>query len=105
MKKIGNLLLIAALFLSVCANGQNTALTAKCSRTAVDLNETFRITFTTNARRGEITPPNFEQFIVVSGPYQSSQTQIINGRISSNRSLSYDVVAQKKGEFVVPERP
>ena len=102
MKKIGNLLLIAALFLSVCANGQNIALTAKCSRTAVDLNETFRITFTTNARRGEITPPNFEQFIVVSGPYQSSQTQIINGRVSSNRSLSYDVVAQKKGEFVLP---
>ena len=102
MKKIGNLLLIAALFLSVCANGQNIALTAKCSRTAVDLNETFRITFTTNARRGEITPPNFEQFIVVSGPYQSSQTQIINGRVSSNRSLTYDVVAQKKGEFVVP---
>ncbi|MEC8458372.1 MAG: BatD family protein [Bacteroidota bacterium] len=102
MKKTGNLLLIAALFLSVCANGQKITLTAKCSRTAVDLNETFRITFTTNARRGEIAPPNFEQFIVVSGPYQSSQTQIINGRVSSNRSLSYDVVAQQKGEFVLP---
>jgi hypothetical protein len=102
VKKIGNLFLIAALFMSVCANGQNVELTAKCSRTAVALNETFRITFTTNSRRGEITPPNFQQLIVVSGPYQSSQTQIINGRISSNRSLSYDVVAQIKGEFVIP---
>ncbi|MDC1022184.1 BatD family protein [Schleiferiaceae bacterium] len=102
MKRIGNLFSIVALFLSVHCSAQNIELTAKCSRRTVGLNEPFRITFSTNSRKGEITPPNFEQFIVVSGPYQSSQTQIINGRYSSNRSLSYEVVAQKKGEFILP---
>ena len=83
-------------------HAQNVELSARCSRTTVGLNEPFRITFATNARRGNIQPPNFNDFIIVGGPYSSSQTQIINGRMSSNRSLSYEVVAQKEGEFVLP---
>ena len=84
------------------AFGQNATLTASCSKTTVGLNEPFRITFTTNTRKGTITPPNFEKFIVVSGPYQSSQTQIINGRMSSQRSIAYEIVAQEEGVFTLP---
>jgi len=102
VKKIGKLLLICAVLLHGAAFGQNATLTASCSKTTVGLNEPFRITFTTNARKGAITPPNFEKFIVVSGPYQSSQTQIINGRMSSQRSIAYEIVAQEEGDFTLP---
>ena len=102
MKKIGKLLLVCAVLLHGVAFGQNATLTASCSKTTVGLNEPFRITFTTNARKGAITPPNFEKFIVVSGPYQSSQTQIINGRMSSQRSIAYEIVAQEEGLFTLP---
>ena len=102
MKKIGKLLLVCAVLLHGVAFGQNATLTASCSKTTVGLNEPFRITFTTNARKGAITPPNFEKFIVVSGPYQSSQTQIINGRMSSQRSIAYEIVAQEEGVFTLP---
>jgi hypothetical protein len=68
----------------------------------VDLNEPFRVTFATNSRKGDIQPPNFKKFIVVNGPFQSSQTQIINGRVSSQRSLTYEIVAQQEGEFLLP---
>lgn len=102
MRKIGKLLLVCAILLHGVAFGQNATLTASCSKTTVGLNEPFRITFTTNARKGAITPPNFEQFIVVSGPYQSSQTQIINGRMSSQRSIAYEIVAQEEGVFTLP---
>lgn len=101
MKKIGRLLIILCA-LTASLHAQNVELSARCSRTTVGLNEPFRITFATNARRGNIQPPNFNDFIIVGGPYSSSQTQIINGRMSSNRSLSYEVVAQKEGEFVLP---
>ena len=102
MKKIGKLLLVCAVLLHGVAFGQNATLTASCSKTTVGLNEPFRITFSTNARKGAITPPNFEKFIVVSGPYQSSQTQIINGRMSSQRSIAYEIVAQEEGVFTLP---
>jgi hypothetical protein len=102
VKKIGKLLLVCAVLLHGVAFGQNATLTASCSKTTVGLNEPFRITFTTNARKGAITPPNFEKFIVVSGPYQSSQTQIINGRMSSQRSIAYEIVAQEEGVFTLP---
>ena len=102
MKKIGKLLLVCAVLLHGVAFGQNATLTASCSKTTVGLNEPFRITFSTNTRKGTITPPNFEKFIVVSGPYQSSQTQIINGRMSSQRSIAYEIVAQEEGVFTLP---
>ena len=102
MKKIGKLLLLCAVLLHGVAFGQNATLTASCSKTTVGLNEPFRITFTTNTRKGTIIPPNFEKFIVVSGPYQSSQTQIINGRMSSQRSIAYEIVAQEEGVFTLP---
>lgn len=94
--------MVFALLLSASAFGQNIELTASCSRTSVDLNEPFRVTFATNSRKGDIQPPNFKKFIVVNGPFQSSQTQIINGRVSSQRSLTYEIVAQEEGEFTLP---
>ena len=102
MKRIGKILIVFALLLSSSAFGQNIELTASCSRTSVDLNEPFRVTFATNSRKGDIQPPNFKKFIVVNGPFQSSQTQIINGRVSSQRSLTYEIVAQQEGEFMLP---
>lgn len=102
MKRIGKILIVFALLLSSSVFGQNIELTASCSRTSVDLNEPFRVTFATNSRKGDIQPPNFKKFIVVNGPFQSSQTQIINGRVSSQRSLTYEIVAQQEGEFMLP---
>jgi len=102
VKRIGKILIVFALLLSSSAFGQNIELTASCSRTSVDLNEPFRVTFATNSRKGDIQPPNFKKFIVVNGPFQSSQTQIINGRVSSQRSLTYEIVAQQEGEFMLP---
>jgi hypothetical protein len=102
VKRIGKILIVFALLLSSSVFGQNIELTASCSRTSVDLNEPFRVTFATNSRKGDIQPPNFKKFIVVNGPFQSSQTQIINGRVSSQRSLTYEIVAQQEGEFMLP---
>ena len=78
---------------------QEVQLTARSSRTSVGLDEHFRITFSSNARRGELSPPNFEHFIVVGGPYRSQQTQIINGSMSFSQELTYQLVAQEEGEI------
>lgn len=102
VKRTGNIWTLLLLFWGVMLSAQNVELTASATRTTVDLNEPFRVTFATNSRKGTIDPPNFEKFLVVGGPFQSSQTQIINGRVSSQRSLTYEIVAQKEGTFALP---
>lgn len=77
------------------------SINASASRTTVDLNEAFRVTFSTDMRQGDIQPPKFEHFIIVRGPFQSQQTQIINGNISFRRELSYELVAETEGTYSI----
>ncbi|MBL6658833.1 MAG: protein BatD [Cryomorphaceae bacterium] len=101
-KKIGKYYwLWAFIFLATSLVAQEVQLTARSSRTSVGLDEPFRVTFSCNARGGDLIPPSFEHFIVVSGPYSSQQTQIINGSMSFSRELTYQLVAQEEGTFTI----
>ena len=90
-----------ALVMYGIAGAQNIDISASSSTTTVGLNEPFRVSWTWSARNADITPPNLENFIIVSGPYRSSQTQIINGNASFTRKLSYEIVAQKEGTYTI----
>ena len=101
-KKIGKYhWLWAFIFLATSLVAQEVQLTARSSRTSVGLDEPFRVTFSCNARGGDLIPPSFEHFSVVSGPYSSQQTQIINGSMSFSRELTYQLVAQEEGTFTI----
>jgi hypothetical protein len=103
VKRIGRLTgLWVAILLSSAVWGQGIQINASSSRTTVGLNEPFRIHWSWSARNTKLTPPNLQDFIIVSGPYQSSQTQIINGSASFTRKVSYEVVATKEGRFTIP---
>ena len=102
VKKIGKYLMFGvALLWTTMAFGQDGTLTAKCSRTTVGLNEQFRITFSTDSRGGNIEPPAMNDFLIVGGPFQSQQTQIINGNMSFQREVSYQLVAKSEGTFKI----
>ncbi|MEY2963571.1 MAG: hypothetical protein RL754_832 [Bacteroidota bacterium] len=104
VKKIGkHILIIGVLLLSLFAQGQdsNGSINASASRTTVGLNEPFRVVFTTDIREGSIQAPNFDNFIVVRGPYRGQQTQIINGNASFRKELSFELVAEKEGTFTI----
>lgn len=99
-KKIGKyLMFVVALLWTTIASGQDGTLTAKCSRTTVGLNEQFRITFSTDVRGGNIEPPAMSDFLIVGGPFQSQQTQIINGNMSFQREITFQLVAKSEGTF------
>ena len=103
VKRIGKYLILGVLFLwTALAFGQDGSLTARSSRTTVGLNEQFRITFSTTERGGEITPPAMEDFLIVGGPFSSQQTQIINGAVSFQRELTYQLMPKKEGTFTIP---
>lgn len=62
----------------------------------------FDVSFTLNNAEGaSFRPPSFKPFTVASGPNQSSQMQIINGKVSRKLSYSYSVVANKVGKYKI----
>lgn len=102
VRKIGKYLILALVLIGTkTAYSQENSLTAKCSRTTVGLKEQFRVTFTTDKRGSTIVPPGMDDFLIVGGPFQSQQTQIINGNFSFQKEISYQLVPKKEGNFTI----
>jgi hypothetical protein len=72
----------------------------------VTVGEQFTVTWTVNSGGGEFTAPSFNGFYKLMGPQTSysSNTQIINGKISQETSYSYVfyLQAMNEGKFVIP---
>jgi hypothetical protein len=97
---VSNYLLIAFCF-AILFQQINVAqeFTASVNSTTVADNERFQVTFTFSGNSinnlSKFTPPAFNNFMILSGPNQSTSIQIINGAQSA--SLSYTYVVQPKG--------
>ena len=72
----------------------------------VNAGQQFTVMWTVNAGGGEFSAPTFNGFIKLMGPQTSysSNTQIINGKVSNSTSYSYVyyLQANKEGKFVIP---
>jgi hypothetical protein len=92
-------------FLGLLSQSFAQAFTASVNETTVADNERFQVTFTFSGKSinnlSKFTPPSFENFMILSGPNQSTSIQIING--SQSASLSYTYVIQPKnvGNFTI----
>jgi len=78
---------------------------ASVSGTRIGLSDQFQVSFTfegqdINSIRG-FTPPNFGNFLVLSGPNQSTSMQIINGAVSASISFSYYLQPRSMGSFTI----
>lgn len=73
--------------------------TASVNETTVADNDRFQVSFNFSGSSinnlSKFTPPSFENFLILSGPNQSTSIQIINGAQSA--SLTYNYVVQPKG--------
>ena len=72
----------------------------------VVLDKPFQLVFTVNATAKDLRVPDFSNFEVLAGPFEShSQSiQYVNGKSSSTVSVSYTYTlqAQKTGTFTIP---
>lgn len=95
---------IIFLFSTSMVSAQNSVqFLAKTNVKEVAVGEVFQISFQTNINEiKDFRPPAFQNFKIVGGPNQSSQTTITNGRVASNVTLSYSIMAEKKGTFTIP---
>jgi hypothetical protein len=82
---------------------QDASFTASVDRNRVAMGEQFQLTFTLSGQGGgsNFRPPSFNDFLVLSGPNQSTNMQIINGAVSSSVSYTYIIQPRSEGKFVI----
>jgi hypothetical protein len=94
MKKV-----LVILFIFLPPQVFTQSFTASVDETTVADNQQFQVSFTFSGKDINSTknfkPPAFKNFLVLSGPNQSTSIQIINGVQSG--SLSYNYIVQSKG--------
>jgi hypothetical protein len=100
MKK---LLIILFLFLPLYIFAQS--IDASVNETTVADNQHFEVSFTFSGKNisgaRNFKPPKFTNFLVLSGPNQSTSIQIINGVQSGSLSYNYVIQAKTIGTFSI----
>ncbi len=84
------------------AKAQST-LSASVDKDQVAFGDYFQLTFTFEGAQGgkNLRPPAFNNFMVLSGPNQSTRMQIINGAVSSSISYTYILQPRDEGKFTI----
>jgi len=62
---------------------------------------TYTVTVTGKVTLPDIKPPDFDGFEIVMGPSTSTQIEMINGRVSRSKSLTYTIRPRKPGKLVI----
>jgi len=97
-------LIIFCLFIFTSLSGlAQVQFTAKPTRDRIAINERVRVEFKMNVAGDNFTPPNFEDFQVVSGPIQSFSQQWVNGKGSMSKSYIYVLKPNKTGKITIKQ--
>lgn len=98
-----SMLILLCLFFSIPAFSQT--FTATTLNPNVGQNGQFQVSFTFSGQNinglKNFTPPDFKDFMVLSGPNQSTSMQFINGAMSGSASYSYYLQPKSKGKFTI----
>ncbi len=102
---IGNIKFLFLLFaISISfsfALAQDVSFTASVDRNRIEMGEQIEITFSLNGSGKNFQPPPFNDFLVLSGPNQSTSMQFINGALSQSISYSYILQPRAEGKFTI----
>ena len=94
--------LLLPLSLSTQVHAQARA-TLTVSANPVVVGTPFQLTIEVENATGKFSPPSVTGLVFLSGPRQSTSTQIINGPRSTRRSITYQVRASRKGVLAIPQ--
>ena len=81
------------------------SFTASANNTTVGVNDQFEVDFTFNGKDingiRNFKAPGFANFLVLSGPNQSTSMQIINGAVSGSLTYSYILQPKNVGKYTI----
>ncbi|MCU0364312.1 MAG: BatD family protein [Ignavibacteriaceae bacterium] len=104
--KANNFLLLSVCYIFlVLQTNFAQEFTASVNETTVGDNERFQVSFTFSGKSinnlSKFSPPAFENFLILSGPNQSTSIQIINGAQSASLTYSFVVQPKSVGTFTI----
>jgi hypothetical protein len=99
---------LVVLFLSLNASNaiaQDGTFTASAEPSRIAAGEQFQVTFLFDGNDynsvKEFKAPNFGQFVVISGPNQSTNMQWVNGKMSASIRYTYILYARQSGKMTI----
>ncbi len=105
VEMFGNKLKIFLAFALINSALLAQSFNASVSSTTVGLNDQFQVSFTFSGQDlngiKSFSPPQFYNFMVLSGPNQSTSMQIINSSVSASMTYSYYVQPKNIGKFTI----
>lgn len=76
---------------------------ARVNKTTLGLNERLRIDFVMNIDGDNFVQPSFDGFRIIAGPSQQVSQSWINGKTSFEKSYSYFLLPNQKGNLVIKQ--
>ncbi len=104
MTHFKTVLLSLLCWLVVCCTSvqaQTPFLAGTANKSTVGLNEQFQISFSLNTNGRSFQGPDLKDFVVLSGPNQSTNMQFVNGNISQSITFSYYLQPKAIGNFKI----
>lgn len=102
-QKVRHIAVILLTLMSMSFYAQEAQLTARVSKNKLGVNQRLRVEFAINKHGADdFSPPNFQNFRIVSGPIQSISQSLRNGKASYSQSYTYIIQPKRKGEFAIP---
>lgn len=96
------LFFLPVLFLSITAFGQQPVVKVDVSSDTISIGGMVEVTYTIENGEGKLIMPDMSKLPVVSGPNTSSSFMYQNGKMSSNQSYSFTLMAMEAGILVIP---
>lgn len=93
-------LLFYLVFLGV--NAQSQSLEVELNSDSILLGNVISVNFHIKDTNGEFEAPDFEDMTIVSGPNVSSSVQIINGDMTSSKSVNFLLRPSEVGHYYIP---
>lgn len=95
---------IALLALTVQAYADDKVTFTASAPDAVAVGDQFRLSYTVNTQKVKnFRAPSIKGFDVLMGPSRSYSMQSINGNTTETLTFTYILLAQKEGEYTIPE--
>lgn len=95
-------ILILPLILSTLLLGKELKVSASVNRTSIQRDEIIKYSIKVEGVRNIRVPqPEFKNFQIARGPSRSSRFQIINGDVTSSKTVSWWLSPEKTGQFTI----
>ena len=104
VRKTAHILLMACIMVLLTQTAFATSFTATVDRNNVAVGQSFTLELSLSGTNPKGVPDlsNLEKDFTVYGTSQSSQTTIINNKMSSNINWNVTLIPKKEGSFTIP---